>query len=175
MVAVARSRPEALAEAYRRYADGVFGLARRVLRADVLAEDVVQEVFLHLWRHPDRFDPGRGTLRAYLLTLCHRRSVDLIRAETARRAREEREARWEAPLAADRTIEDLAWREDVRGAMHALSAEQRRAIELAYFSGLTYQEVAMMLDEPEGTIKSRIRTGLRRMRNALAGSGIGEP
>lgn len=177
VASLARTRQDALAEAYRRHAGAVLGLARRVLRAPPLAEEVLQEVFLHLWRYPERFDPGRGTLRAYLLTLAHARSVDLIRTERARRAREERDAvrrtPQEEPLD-ERVVEELSVGGEVEVAMKTLSEDERQAIELAYFSGQTYREVARTLGEPEGTIKSRIRTGLRRMRGALAESRIGE-
>src|SRR5918993_3369535 len=93
VVAIARYRQDALAEAYRRHAGAVFGLAKRLLADQARAEEIVQEVFLRLWNQPDRFDPDRGTLRSYLLAQCHGRSVDMLRSETSRRAREERDAR----------------------------------------------------------------------------------
>jgi RNA polymerase sigma-70 factor (ECF subfamily) len=93
VVAISRYHQEALAEAYRRHAGAVFGLARRLLSDVSLAEEVVQEVFLRLWNTPEKFDPGRGSLRSYLLAQCHGRSVDLIRAESSRRKREDRDVR----------------------------------------------------------------------------------
>jgi RNA polymerase sigma-70 factor (ECF subfamily) len=174
VVAIARYRQEALAEAYRRHAGAVFGLARRLLADQVLAEEVVQEVFLRLWNAPDRFDAGRGSLRSYLLAQTHGRSVDLLRSEGARRQREEREARSTAEAGYDLEHEvwDLATGEQVRRALHALPRGERDAIELAYFGGHTYKEVAVRLGEPEGTVKSRIRSGLKRLRHELSAVGI---
>ena len=174
VLAIGRYRQEALAEAYRRHAGAVFGLSRRLLSDQALAEEVVQEVFLRLWNDPARFDPARGTLRSYLLAQTHGRSVDLVRSEGARRAREERQARSTAEGGYDLEHEvwDLTTAEQVRQAMLALPEGERSAIELAYFRGLTYREVAVRLEEPEGTIKSRIRAGLKRLRGELAAVGL---
>ena len=174
VVAVGRWRRDALAELYRRHGGPVFGLARRVLQNEHLAEEVVQEVFLQLWNQPERFDPDRGSLRSYLLALAHGRSVDAIRSETSRRNREERDARL-APGAGydlEREVADLATADQVSQVMAMLPEDERRAIELAYFRGLTYRDVAVTLEQPEGTIKSRIRAGLRRMRTALEQAGV---
>jgi RNA polymerase sigma-70 factor, ECF subfamily len=175
VVAIARWRKDALAEAYRRHAGAVFALARRVLVDATLAEEVVQEVFVDLWYRPERFDPDRGSLRSYLLAQSHGKAVDLVRSEQSRRNREEREARLRAdsPQDIDREVWQLTVADRVRKALDALRPEERRAIELAYFGGHTYREAAVALGEPEGTIKTRIRTGLRRMRERLAESGIG--
>lgn len=174
VLAIGRYRQEALAEAYRRHAGAVFGLSRRLLSDQTLAEEVVQEVFLRLWNDPSRFDPARGTLRSYLLAQTHGRSVDLVRSEGARRAREEREARSTAEGGYDLEHEvwDLTTAEQVRQALDALPTTERSAIEMAYFRGLTYREVAVHLGEPEGTIKSRIRSGLKRLRGELVAAGI---
>jgi RNA polymerase sigma-70 factor (ECF subfamily) len=170
VVAIGRWRQDALAEAYRRHAGAVFGLASRVLASRNLAEEVVQEVFLRLWNDADRFDPERGSLRSWLLAQSHGRAVDLLRSESARRGREEREHRSRAESGYDLEHEvwDLAVAEQVREALDALPVDERRAIELAYFKGLTYREVAVALDQPEGTVKSRIRAGLKRLRTGLA-------
>jgi RNA polymerase sigma-70 factor (ECF subfamily) len=179
VVAIGRYRQDALAEAYRRHAGAVYGLARRLLFEAALAEEVVQEVFLRLWNNPDRFDSDRGTLRSYLLAQTHGRSVDLLRSESARRTREERQAREtaEAGYDVEHEVWDLATAEGVRTAMARLPEPERRAIQLAYFGGHTYRDVALMLNEPEGTVKSRIRSGLKRLRTELVAAGIriGEP
>jgi RNA polymerase sigma-70 factor (ECF subfamily) len=175
VVAIGRWREDALAEAYRRHAGAVYGLARRVLGDPAIAEEVVQEVFLRLWNMPDKFDPGRGSLRSFLLAQAHGRAVDMLRSDTSRRQREERDARQTAEGGYDieHEVWDLALAGQVKEVMAALPEEERRAIELAYFGGRTYREVAMALGAPEGTVKSRIRTGLRRMRAGLSDAGIG--
>ena len=175
VVSISRYRQDALAEAYRRHAGAVFALARRLLVDAALSEEVVQEVFLRLWNTPERFDPERGSLRSYLLAQCHGRSVDLLRSETSRRRREERDVRRTAESGYDLEHEvlDLSVGERVKEALTTLPDGERAAITLAYFGGHTYREVAEMLDEPEGTVKSRIRAGLKRMRAELVGAGLG--
>jgi RNA polymerase sigma-70 factor (ECF subfamily) len=176
VVAIARYHADALAEAYRRHAGAVFGLARRVTGHPGFAEEVVQEVFLRRWTDPERFDPGRGSLRSFLLAQTHGRAVDLLRSEGARRRREESDARMaaEAGYDVDREVWDLTVSEQIRSALETIPVEERRAIELAYFGGHSYRQVATMLNEPEGTVKSRIRTGLKRLRAGLATAGIGD-
>jgi RNA polymerase sigma-70 factor (ECF subfamily) len=175
VIAISRYEQRALAEAYRRHAGAVFALAKRLLGDRASAEEIVQEVYLRLWNRPEAFDPARGTLRAYLLAQCHGRSVDLLRSETSRRNREERDARRTANAGYDveHEVADLATAERVRGALDGLHENERRAIELAYLGGHTYREVATLLDEPEGTVKSRIRSGLRKMRQSLQDAGVG--
>jgi RNA polymerase sigma-70 factor, ECF subfamily len=176
VVAVGRFNREALAEIYRRHSGAVFGLARRVLGDQSMAEEVVQEVFLSLWRQPERYDPDRGTLRSYLLALTHGRSVDIVRSESARQRREERESRLRAESGYDleREVLDLALADRVRDALSTLREEERQAIQLAYFGGHTYREVARMQGDPEGTVKTRIRMGLRNMRAVLQEAGFHE-
>jgi RNA polymerase sigma-70 factor (ECF subfamily) len=172
--AVARGDDQALATIYRRHADTCFALARRVLNDRTLAEEIVQELFVRLWREPERFDATRGSLRSFLLAQVHGRSVDLLRAEVARRGREERDA-LRAPVSNDdleRAVLDLTEAEAVRTALANLSEGERTAIELAYLGGHTYREVATLLEQPEGTVKSRIRSGLLRLRAALIEAGI---
>jgi RNA polymerase sigma-70 factor (ECF subfamily) len=173
MVAIGRYNESALAEVYRRHGGAVHGLARRLLGADGRADDVTQEVFVDLWRRPERYDPARGSLRSFLLTRAHGRAVDMLRSDSARAAREAREARETAHAGYD--LENHAWdlaqADHVKRAVGALPEAERRAIELAYFAGHTYREVASMLGEAEGTVKSRIRRGLRRLRQALAEEG----
>jgi len=174
VIAIARYNADAFAEAYRRHAGAVFGLAQRLLWERALAEELVQEIFLRLWEQPERFDQARGSLRSFLLMDAHARCVDRIRADTRRKEREERSARAEMVADYDLDLEahDLDVAEQVREALATLSDGERRAIELAYFGGHTYREVARILDEPEGTIKSRIRTGLTRLRTQLVDRGI---
>lgn len=168
-MAVARWQEEALAEVYRRHAGAVFALAKRLLYDPVLAEEVTQEVFVRLWREPERYDPVRGSLRTFLLSVTHGRAIDLLRSETSRRAREERaRSVAEAGYDLEQEVFDMATAERVREALAKLPAAERRAIEMAYFGGHTYREVAAMQNEPEGTIKSRIRAGLRRMERELS-------
>ncbi len=176
VVAIGRYRQDALAEAYRRHGGAVFGLARRLLGDPHRAEEVTQEVFLRLWDRPDRYDAERGSLRSFLLVTCHGRAVDLLRADGSRREREDRTAQQAAgePYDLEREVWDMALADSVRDALGELPEPERRAIELAYYGGRTYREVAELLDAPEGTVKSRIRSGLRRMRAVLAESGIGE-
>ena len=175
VVAIGRYREDALAEAYRRHAGAVFGLARRVLRDAPSAEEIVQEVFLRLWNDPERFDPERGSLRSWLLAQTHGRAVDVLRSETSRYKRETREARAAATAGYDieHEVWDLAVAERVKQAVATLPADERQAIELAYFGGHTYREVATALGAPEGTVKSRIRVGLKRMRANLTDLGVG--
>jgi RNA polymerase sigma-70 factor, ECF subfamily len=173
VVSVSRWEEEALAEVYRRHAGAVYGLARRVLVNVQVAEEVAQEIFLGLWSNPQRYDPERGSLRSFLLTQTHGRAVDLIRSESSRRVREEREARLtaEAGYDIDHEVWDLTVAQQLREVVAALPVPEREAIELAYFGGHTYREVATILAEPEGTIKGRIRTGLQRMHGALVTAG----
>ena len=175
LVAMVADRQEgALAEVYRRHGGPVFGLAKRLLRDPDLAEEIVQEVMLRLWNNPEKFDESRGSLRSYLLSHTHGRSIDLIRSESARRIREERDAKLavEAGLSLEEEVWEMALADHVRNALSQLDEAERKAIELAYFGGYTYREVAKLLDTPEGTIKSRIRSGLQRLNGLLVKSGL---
>jgi RNA polymerase sigma-70 factor (ECF subfamily) len=174
VLAIARYEQAALAEAYRRHAGAVFGLARRLLNDQAQAEEVVQEVFVRLWNAPERFDADRGSLRSFLLANCHSKSVDVLRSETSRRRREERDARStaESGYDIDREVWDMALAGHVKVAMSVLTEGERAAIEMAYFGGRTYREVAEALGEAEGTVKSRIRSGLKRLRGELVSVGV---
>lgn len=174
VTSIARYSEVALAEVYRRHGRAVYGLARRVLNDATEAEDVTQEVFLRLWREPDRFDPDRGSLRSFLLAQAHGRAVDAVRSSSSRHRREARDAARTAHAAYDMQHEvwDLAVADQVARALGDLPDDERRAIELAYFDGHTYVEVADLLGQPEGTVKSRIRNGMRRMRALLVEGGV---
>ncbi len=174
VVAVGRWHEPALAEIYRRHGGAVHALARRILRSDPPAEEITQEIFLDLWRQPERFDAQRGTLRSYLLARTHGKSVDFVRSEVARRRREERTSRETATAGydIDHEVWDLAVADQVKAALGALPDDLRKPILLAYFGGNTYRQVAQILHEPEGTIKSRIRSGLGRLRVNLAELGV---
>ena len=166
VVAIARWRQEALAEAYRRHGGGVFGLARSLLGDGEGAKDIAQEVFLRLWKQPEQFDPSRGSLRSYLLAQAHGRSVDVLRSGTARRGREERDVRPAMTVIDDveRQVEKWGVGNQMREALAGLPEAERRAVTLAYFAGNTYRDVARLLGESEGAGKSRIRSGLHRLR-----------
>jgi RNA polymerase sigma-70 factor, ECF subfamily len=174
VVAVGRWHQPALAEVYRRHGGAVHALSRRILQSDPSAEEITQEVFLDLWKHPEKFDAQRGTLRSFLLARTHGKSVDFVRSEVARRRREERTSRETANAGydIDHEVWDMAVADQVREALGALPDELRKPIELAYFGGHTYRAVAEILDEPEGTIKSRIRSGLGRLRVNLSERGV---
>lgn len=165
---VARSDEVALAELYERYGGAAYGLARRILRDATLAEDAVQEAFLAVWRAAERFLPEKATASSWLLTLVHRRAVDLVRREERRRAQSLQEG---DVAATDASASDAAWlrleRERVQAALRRLPDQQREAIELAYYGGFTQSELAERLGRPIGTIKSQMFTGLSTLRKLL--------
>lgn len=164
---VSRSDESALAELYDRIGGTAYGLAYRVLRDEALAEDAVQEAFLGLWRSAGSFVPERAKASTWILTLVHRRAVDVVRREQRRRT-EPLEA---APEPAEGSAEEAAWlrldRERVQAALAQLPDQQREAIELAYYGGYTQSELADRLGQPVGTIKSRMFAGLARLRELL--------
>jgi RNA polymerase sigma-70 factor (ECF subfamily) len=165
---VARADEDALAELYDRHGRVAFGLALRVLRDRNLAEDAVQEAFLTMWRTAGRFVPERSKASTWILMLVHRRAVDTVRRE-ARRAVEPLEPGDEGST--EETAQDEAWlsleRARVREALLTLPDPQREAIELAFYAGFTQSELAERLGVPLGTIKSRVFTGLARLREQL--------
>ena len=173
VVAVARRDQVALAELYQRHRGSLFCYALRVVSVRPLAEEVVQDIFTRLWHSPERFDPARGSVRSFLLAQCHGRAVDIVRSESARRRREDGEAN--APRAhyvlEDQAL-DFVIGEKLREAVAALSDKEQQAISLAYFGGHSYVDVASLLGVPEGTVKSRIRSGLTRLRHAVMDLGI---
>jgi RNA polymerase sigma-70 factor (ECF subfamily) len=164
---VARGDDSALAALYDRFGRIAYGLSLRILRDRSLAEDAVQEAFLGIWRGADRFVAERAKASSWILTLVHRRAVDLVRREERRRA----EPIESAPEATTGPADEEAWlrlqRERVQEALRRLPDQQREALELAYFGGFTQSELADRLGEPLGTIKSRMFSGLSRLRELL--------
>ena len=168
----ARSEESALAELYDRYGRAAYGLALRVVRDPALAEDAVQEAFLALWRTAARFVPERSKASTWILTLVHRRAVDAVRHEQRRRA----DTLEGAPEPSVESVDEDAWlrlqRERVQAALRTLPDAQREALELAYYGGFSQSELAERLGEPLGTIKSRMFTGLARLRELLGEPGM---
>jgi RNA polymerase sigma factor (sigma-70 family) len=171
---VARGVDGALAELYDRYGRIAYGLSLRVVRDPALAEDAVQEAFLTIWRTAERFVAERSRASTWIMTLVHRRAVDLVRREQPRRA----EPLEVTPHPSEEATEDEAWlrlqRQHVQEALRRLPDKQREAIELAYYGGFTQAELADRLGEPLGTIKSRMFSGLARLRDVLAETGLEE-
>lgn len=174
---VAQKDADALEALYGRYGRAAYSLARRILTEETLAQDVVQEVFLSLWRDARRFDAGRGTVATYLLSMTHHRAVDVVR-------REENLRRWRASdegleLEADpdpkarveEQVEATERRAEVRAALKDLPEAQREALLLAYFGGYTQREVATLVGVPLGTVKTRMAAGMRKMKAALSDAG----
>jgi RNA polymerase sigma-70 factor (ECF subfamily) len=163
----------ALETLYGRYGRACYGLARRVLTDEQLAQDVVQEVFLTVWRDAHRFDASRGGFSSWLLSMTHHKAVDAVRREENHRKR-----RTPAELLEDRPdpgpqVDDEVWstlrRERVRAAMHSLPELQKQALVLAYFGGYTQREIAGITDTPLGTVKTRMLVGMRRLKAGLDG------
>ena len=172
---VARSDELALAELYDRFGRTAYGLALRVLRDRSLAEDAVQEAFLIAWRTADTFMPERARASTWLLTLVHRRAVDLVRREQRRRTEPNEIAGEHAgPGAADEAVWLRYERERVQAALRQLPDQQREALELAYYGGFSHSELAERLGQPLGTLKSRKFSGLARLRDLLAEPQDGE-
>jgi RNA polymerase sigma-70 factor (ECF subfamily) len=158
---MAAGDPSALGGFYDLFSGLAHALALRILRDRQEAEDVVQEVFMQAWRQADRFDLSRGTPEAWVCMMARSRALDRLRRRASRR--EEPEDAAPAPTLVPRNAEAIA----VRDALHTLPAPQRRALELAYYDGLTQAEIAERLGEPLGTIKTRIRTAMIRLRDVL--------
>lgn len=156
----------AMADLYDGYSGIVYGVALRVLNDAAAAEDVLQEVFLQLWRNPQSFDAGRGRLAPWLAVIARNRAIDLLRK------RPFAEDIDELPVAANTNLEDDSARrlavEKVRGVLAGLPREQSKALEMAFFEGMTHTEIAAKTGDPLGTVKTRIRTGLLAVRKAFA-------
>jgi RNA polymerase sigma factor (sigma-70 family) len=164
---VARADEAALAEAYDRFGRVAYGLAVRILRDAALAEDAVQDAFLAVWRTAVSFDPSRGTASTWIMTLVHRRAVDVVRREDRRRA----QPLDDAPQGTGETTDEQAavreQRRKVQAALAQLSPDQREALELAYYGGLSQSELAERLGVPVGTVKSRMFAALAKLRDLL--------
>jgi RNA polymerase sigma-70 factor (ECF subfamily) len=162
---------DAYAVVYEQVADAVYGLIRRVLRDPAQSEEVTQEVLLDVWRLAGRFDPERGSARAWIMTMTHRRAVDRVRSEQAARDRADKVGqRQDASAPFDEVAEEVETRlehEQVRAALDVLTDLQREALDLAYYGGHTYREVAELLDAPLGTVKTRLRDGLIKLRDEM--------
>jgi RNA polymerase sigma factor (sigma-70 family) len=172
---VAQQDAGALEALYDRYGRAAYSLARRILTEETLAQDVVQEVFLSLWRDARRFDAGRGTVATYLLSMTHHRAVDVVRREeNLRRWRTSDEGLEMAPDPKARVedeVEASERRAEVRAALKDLPDPQRQALLLAYFGGYTQREVAALVGVPLGTVKTRMAAGMRKMKAALSDAG----
>jgi RNA polymerase sigma-70 factor (ECF subfamily) len=169
--AVARADEDALGELYDRFGKVAYGLAYKILQDAALAEDAVQEAFLQIWRSAGSYRPERGKASTWLLTFVHRRAVDLVRREQTRRALPVVGDPEGSGPGADEAAVTRSRREIVQDALRRLPAEQREPIELAYYGGLTQSELAEQLDQPLGTIKSRMFSGLQRLRVLLVEAG----
>ncbi len=166
--AAARGDEASFAELYDEMAPAVFGLARRVVRDPARAEEITQDVFVSVWRFATRFDPEKGSARTWILTLTHRRAVDVVRADAAASRREQRAATYDTPF--DSVLEEAATRlqgEDVRGCLETLTELQRESVLLAYYGGYSYREVSTLLEVKLPTVKTRMRDGLIRLRDCL--------
>lgn len=170
MAAVARADPAAFEQVYRQMAAPVYGLARSVLRNHAKAEEVTQEVLVEVWRTAPRFDGRRGPARTWVMMLAHRRAVDRVRSDQAAAERESRAASQAVASAFDEVTEQVEARLDrerVRRCMDSLTDLQRESVLLAYYRGHSYREVAELLGLPLGTVKTRLRDGLIRLRDCL--------
>jgi RNA polymerase sigma factor (sigma-70 family) len=170
---VASRDPSAFEELYRRYARSAYGVALRVTAQDLIAQEVVQEAYLAVWRAPEAFDPARGAFRSFFLSLVHHRAVDAVRREERIRKRADRAANLE-PVADEDPAEDVVEdaylavrRKEVRDALATLPVDQRRVLEMAYFGGMTQVKIAEELGIPVGTVKTRTLAAMRKLRAAL--------
>ncbi|MBX9426538.1 ECF RNA polymerase sigma factor SigK [Streptomyces lateritius] len=170
MVQVARGDQEAFAAVFDQVSGPVLGVVRSVVRDPAQSEEVTQEVMVDLWRSAARYRPDRGSVLSWALTLAHRRAVDRVRSEQASSDRARRVALLEHTPAYDEVTEEVENRLDrerVRRCLRGLTERQRQSVTLAYYRGLTYREVAELLSLPLGTVKTRMRDGLIRLRDCL--------
>lgn len=174
LTAIARGDPEALGALYDRYGGLAFGLAQRLLGDRELAEDVVQEAFLAVWRHAASFDAGRGSVRAWLLTSVRHRCIDVLRGPRRGLKLEESVEAAVREAGSDEVWEEVArtlQAADIQRALDGLPDEQRNVVRLAFFGGLTHAQIAAQLQVPLGTVKGRMRLALEKLRETLGASG----
>ena len=170
MAAIARGDEAAFGELYDRMSRMVYGVVRKVVRDPSQSEEVAQEVFVEVWRTATRFEAVRGSVKTWVLTMAHRRAIDRVRSEQASRDRTERVGHRERMRPFDEVAENVETsfeHQQVRAALDHLTDLQREAVELAFYGGYTYREVAELLDAPLGTVKTRMRDGLIRLRDAM--------
>ena len=161
-------------ELYRRYAPPSYGLAYRLTGQQILAQDVVHDAFMALWRAPDAFDPARGAFRTFFLSLVHHRAVDTVRREERIRKRQDRASNLESFVSED-VAEDVvdsafvgARRREVRAALETLPPEQKQVLDMSYFAGMTQAQIAEELAIPIGTVKTRTLAAMKKLRRALS-------
>lgn len=173
---MARGDARAFEALYERHSGAAYSLAYRMVGTKNLAEDVVQEAFLNLWRSGVHYDRLKGSVRSWILGIVHHRAIDALRRNAVHaKRRSDDDTAAERLEAGERVEEDVARKDEaqiVRNAMDVLPADQLKVIELAYFGGFTHTEIAEMLDSPVGTVKGRMRLGLKKMRDALAGGAV---
>jgi len=173
LAAAALGDEKAFATFYEAVSPVVYGTVLRVIRNPALAEEVTQEVFVELWRQATRYDRSKGSAAAWAATVAHRRAIDRVRSEESSRTRDDRASRDAAPavdVVADAVVDEIATgldRQRVQSALSKLTDTQREAVSLAYYGGHTYREVAVLLNVPEGTVKTRIRDGMIKLRDLL--------
>jgi RNA polymerase sigma-70 factor, ECF subfamily len=167
---VARGDTPAFESLYDRVAGAVYGVIRRVLRDPAQSEEVTQEVMVEIWRTATRFDRSRGSVSTWIHTMAHRRAIDRVRASQSAHDRDERIGRRDQEAPYDVVVDQVEARleqEQVRRCLEGLTDLQRESVTLAYYAGYTYREVAEVLDAPLGTVKTRLRDGLIRLRDCL--------
>jgi RNA polymerase sigma-70 factor, ECF subfamily len=167
---VARGDEQAFAELYQQVAASVFGLVSKVVRNPSQSEEVTQEVFVELWRTASRFDPAKGSASSWIMTCAHRRAVDRVRSSESAARRDDLAGRRDQGRPYDEVVEQVEAsleREHVRRGLDALTELQREAVVLAYYGGYTHREISELLGVPSGTVKTRLRDGLIRLRDHL--------
>lgn len=169
----------ALEALYRRYGRACYSLARRILTDEQLAQDVVQEVFLTVWRDAHRFDPAKGGFSGWLLSMTHHKAVDAVRREENHRKRRTSDELLDERVGDTPQVDEEVWstirRERVRAAMQTLPVPQREALVLAYFGGYTQREIAGLTNTPLGTVKTRMLVGMKRLKSGLDGIQTSAP